>query len=54
MLCAKCNYDNPNALFCMKCGTKVERRFSTYGANLCTSVFPRERIEHWIRFKRAE
>src|SRR5437016_6028534 len=30
MLCAKCNYDNPaDALFCMKCGTKVE--------NLCSS-----------------
>ncbi len=25
MLCAKCNYDNPaDALFCMKCGSKVE------------------------------
>src|SRR6266498_302294 len=30
MLCAKCSYDNPaDALFCMKCGTKVE--------NLCSS-----------------
>ena len=29
MLCAKCNYDNPaDALFCMKCGTKVENRCS--------------------------
>src|ERR1700681_2697267 len=27
MLCAKCNYDNTaDALFCMKCGTKVENR----------------------------
>ena len=27
MLCAKCNYDNPaDALFCMKCGAKVEKR----------------------------
>ncbi len=27
MLCAKCNYDNPaDALFCMKCGAKVEHR----------------------------
>ena len=30
MLCAKCNYDNPaDALFCMKCGTKVESRCSS-------------------------
>jgi class 3 adenylate cyclase/ribosomal protein L40E len=30
MLCAKCNYDNPaDALFCMKCGTKVENRCSS-------------------------
>ena len=29
MLYAKCNYDNPaDALFCMKCGTKVENRCS--------------------------
>ncbi len=29
MVCAKCNYDNPaDALFCMKCGTKVENRCS--------------------------
>src|SRR6266852_4709258 len=27
MLCPRCNYDNPaDALFCMKCGTKVENR----------------------------
>src|SRR5271166_5588253 len=27
MQCAKCNYGNPaDALFCMKCGTKVENR----------------------------
>jgi ribosomal protein L40E len=36
MLCAKCNYDNPaDALFCMKCGTKVESRCST-----CNTVNP--------------
>ena len=30
MLCTKCNYDNPvDALFCMKCGTKVENRCSS-------------------------
>src|ERR1700732_3352586 len=30
MLCAKCYYDNPaDALFCMKCGTKVENRCSS-------------------------
>src|SRR5260370_11454006 len=30
MLCAKCNYDNPaDALFCMKCGTKIENRCSS-------------------------
>ena len=30
MLCAKCNFDNPtDALFCMKCGTKVENRCSS-------------------------
>jgi ribosomal protein L40E len=30
MLCAKCNYDNPaDALFCMKCGLKVENRCSS-------------------------
>jgi ribosomal protein L40E len=29
MLCRKCNYDNPaDALFCMKCGSKVENRCS--------------------------
>jgi class 3 adenylate cyclase/predicted ATPase/ribosomal protein L40E len=36
MLCLKCNYDNPaDALFCMKCGTKVENRCSS-----CNSVNP--------------
>jgi class 3 adenylate cyclase/ribosomal protein L40E len=36
MLCAKCNYDNPaDALFCMKCGTKVESRCSS-----CDTVNP--------------
>jgi class 3 adenylate cyclase/ribosomal protein L40E/tetratricopeptide (TPR) repeat protein len=36
MLCAKCNYDNPaDALFCMKCGTKVENRCSS-----CNTVNP--------------
>src|ERR1700719_4679752 len=36
MLCAKCNYDNPaDALFCMKCGTKVENRCSA-----CNTVNP--------------
>jgi len=36
MLCAKCNYDNPpDALFCMKCGTKVESRCSS-----CSTVNP--------------
>src|SRR3984893_14770022 len=36
MLCAKCNYDHPaDALFCMKCGTKVENRFSS-----CNTVNP--------------
>src|SRR3984893_5285075 len=30
MLCAKCSYNNPaDALFCMKCGTKVENRCSS-------------------------
>src|SRR4029077_8314070 len=38
MLCAKCNYDNPaDALFCMKCGTKVENRCSS-----CNTVNPAE------------
>ena len=36
MLCAKCNYDNPaDALFCMKCGTKIENRCSS-----CDTVNP--------------
>jgi class 3 adenylate cyclase len=36
MLCAKCNYDNPaDALFCMKCGTKIENRCSS-----CNTVNP--------------
>src|SRR6266436_3740398 len=36
MLCTKCNYDNPaDALFCMKCGTKVENRCS-----FCRTVNP--------------
>jgi predicted ATPase/class 3 adenylate cyclase len=42
MLCSKCNYDNPpDALFCMKCGTKVESRCAScktvnpYDANFC-------------------
>jgi class 3 adenylate cyclase/ribosomal protein L40E len=38
MLCAKCNYDNPaDALFCMKCGAKVENRCSS-----CYTVNPAE------------
>jgi class 3 adenylate cyclase len=36
MLCAKCNYDNPaDALFCMRCGAKVENRCSS-----CDTVNP--------------
>jgi class 3 adenylate cyclase/tetratricopeptide (TPR) repeat protein len=36
MLCAKCNYDNPaDAMFCMKCGTKVENRCAS-----CNTVNP--------------
>jgi class 3 adenylate cyclase/tetratricopeptide (TPR) repeat protein/ribosomal protein L40E len=36
MLCAKCNYDNPaDALFCMKCGSKVENRCSS-----CNTINP--------------
>ena len=38
MLCAKCNYDNPaDALFCMKCGAKVENLCSS-----CNTVNPAE------------
>jgi ribosomal protein L40E len=38
MLCAKCNYDNPaDALFCMKCGAKVESRCSS-----CDTLNPAE------------
>ncbi len=36
MLCAKCNYDHPaDALFCMKCGAKIENRCSS-----CDTVNP--------------
>ena len=36
MLCARCNhYNPPDALFCMKCGTKVENRCSS-----CNTVNP--------------
>jgi class 3 adenylate cyclase/ribosomal protein L40E len=36
MLCMKCNYDNPlDALFCMKCGTKIESRCSS-----CSTINP--------------
>src|SRR5208337_1007064 len=36
MQCAKCNYDNPaDALFCMKCGAKVENRCAS-----CATVNP--------------
>src|SRR5258708_33425158 len=36
MLGAKCNYNNPaDAIFCMKCGTKVENRCSS-----CNTVNP--------------
>src|ERR1700730_15085871 len=36
MVCSKCNYDTPaDALFCMKCGTKVENRCSS-----CNAVNP--------------
>src|ERR1700730_14632332 len=36
MLCAQCNYDNPaDAMFCMKCGSKVENRCSS-----CNTVNP--------------
>ena len=36
MLCTKCNSDNPaDALFCMKCGSRVENRCSS-----CSTVNP--------------
>ncbi|MGO9059919.1 MAG: zinc ribbon domain-containing protein [Candidatus Binataceae bacterium] len=36
MRCPSCNYDNPaDALFCMKCGTKVENRCPS-----CNTVNP--------------
>ena len=36
MRCPSCNYENPaDALYCMKCGTKVERRCSA-----CDTVHP--------------
>jgi predicted ATPase/class 3 adenylate cyclase/ribosomal protein L40E len=36
MLCTTCNYDNPaDALFCMKCGTRIENRCSS-----CSTVNP--------------
>ena len=36
MLCTRCNYDNPaDALFCMKCGAKVENRCAS-----CAAVNP--------------
>src|SRR5579864_5919203 len=36
MLCEKCKYDNPaDALFCMKCGAKVENRCAS-----CNTVNP--------------
>src|SRR5438132_9450101 len=44
MLCAKCNYDNPaDALFCMKCGIKVENRcFSCNTVNPADAKFCRK------------
>ena len=44
MLCSKCNYGNPvDALFCMKCGSKVENRCSScYTVNPADAKFCRK------------
>ena len=44
MQCSKCNYDNPaDALFCMKCGTKVDNRCSScYIVNPADAKFCRK------------